>query len=342
MNTDTSSSLANGKSPNRCRYRVLINLVLVLLAVAGWAILCRSCIREAPGTYSKITLGKGSGFYGSGTGSGDSGTGTGAGDSGSGGGKHQAAAEIGIGKKDSQPGGGIKNTGIGMSSGGSSIKQGFHEDGDENIRTIARNTPQEQYSDSSPGGTVTGRKGFYGIAVKRKSKAIFIVDVSGSMGSSSREFPGKNRLDVLKMELKKAVFGSDSHTAAAVNRTGGFVIVPFSDRIARFPDKKICRYHNRESMKKAEIFIDNLTPGGGTLMKGAFQQAINIAASENIDTIYFMTDGESSDNITAEWLLDELKKAPRNLQLHCVAVGRNQNFMRQVSEKHNGRYIHLP
>ena len=95
-------------------------------------------------------------------------------------------------------------------------------------------------------------------------------------------------------------------------------------------------------MKQSEIFIDNLTPGGGTLMKGAFQQAINIAASENIDTIYFMTDGESSDNITAEWLFNELKKAPRNLQLHCVALGRNQDFMRQVSQKYNGRYIYLP
>ena len=34
-------------------------------------------------------------------------------------------------------------------------------------------TAYEQYSDSTSGGTITGRKGFYGIAVKRNSKAIF-------------------------------------------------------------------------------------------------------------------------------------------------------------------------
>ena len=339
MNTEKSQT--PGKAPKKSSsYRTLFNFILALLAVVVWAAVCRSCIRANPGMRRQITLGNGAALFGKGSGSGDSGTGYGAGDSGNSVGKYQSPAASGIGKTGSPPGGGI-NSDNGISSGNSGIKQGFHEADDENIRSIARHTPQEQYSDSASGGTVSGRKGFYGIAVKRNSKAIFIVDISGSMGSSSREFSGKTRLDVLKMELKKAVFGSENYTSST-NRIGGFVILPFSDRTGRFPDEKICRYRNQEQMKQSEIFIDNLTPGGGTLMKGAFQQAINIAASENIDTIYFMTDGESSDNITAEWLFNELKKAPRNLQLHCVALGRNQDFMRQVSQKYNGRYIYLP
>ena len=96
--------------------------------------------------------------------------------------------------------------------------------------------------DENTGGTAAGRKGFYGLDVAGKSKALFLIDVSGSMASASSEFPGKTRLDVLKMELKKSLFGGQELSEKSFSRSGGFIIIAFSSTTSCFPaaSNKLC------------------------------------------------------------------------------------------------------
>ena len=315
-----------------------VKLFLLLLLAAFWAYYCTSCMRQnSVGGTARKSSGSGGG---TGNGAAESGNGPGAGESGSNSGKKQvkeSPASAGGGTKADQAGkGGTQSNQQNSTVQGSSTKKSAVSAQPRQVESLSRaaRAPEIQ---SGNGGSITGRKGFYGVATAQSTRAIFIVDTSGSMGATSRELPGKTRVDVLKMELKKSIFNSEHKTV------GGFVILSFNSSVKSFPEKNICRYRNSKAMKAARDFIESLTSGGGTMMCTAWQKALDIAKEEKIDTVYFMTDGVPGDSFNDQWLLEELKQHRlTKLKIHCISVGMDQQFMKNIADHTHGKYIFIP
>lgn len=339
--------LSKNNIPGYYRWRTLIIFCIFLLSVILWAVCCRSCIIQVPGHYTGF--GSGSSDFGTGTGSSNSGDGPGAGKTGDNKGKFdQAKGSSGIGKDSSRAG--TVNPSDGK----------FAVDGNQetpaaqllttppvHIEAIAQEiippAPVKLTAHQFTGGAPQGRKGFYGVEVRRTSKVLFIVDCSGSMGSGSSEIPGKTRMDVLKMELEKAVFAGN----ASRSSTGGFSIVKFSNGAEAFPPKKkgLCKYNDAKRMKEAKEFIDNLYPGGGTNMKTGWNEAIEIIKKQGIDTVYFLTDGEPGDGFDPLWLQETIKKGKirGRLTVNCIAIGGNgQGLMKKVADDNKGSFVLIP
>ena len=327
--------------PRYYRWRTLITFCIFLALIILWAVCCRSCITNSG-------LG-GSSDFGTSSGSGNSGDGSGAGDTGDNKGKfEQAKGTSGIGK-DIAPTGTDKpdNGKFAVDAAQGARKIPILTTPPIHIETIAKEVfpaaPADATANQFTGGAPAGRKGFYGVAVQRASKILFIIDCSGSMNSPSSEVPGKNRLDVLKMELEKAIFSS----TATRSISGGFSIVKFSGATEIFPPPKkgLCKYSNTKRMKEAKEFIDNLYPGGGTHMKTAWLDAIEIIKKQNISTVYFLTDGEPSDGFDPVWLQETLKKGRirHQLTVNCIAVGgRGQMLMQKIADDHKGSFVLIP
>ncbi len=160
----------------------------------------------------------------------------------------------------------------------------------------------------------------------------------------SREQRGKQLIDVLRMELKKAIYGGPTITDATYRRRGGFIIIGFDHEHRKFPRQGLCRYRDRGGLKEASQFIENdLEARGGTLMRPAWAEAVEQINANKIDTVYFLTDGYDNQGMSADELLELLKKhISRRVTVHCFALGADQSFMRKVAETRNGRYIFLP
>ncbi|MBE6368265.1 MAG: VWA domain-containing protein [Lentisphaerae bacterium] len=322
-----------------------------------WAIFSNGCIMEKEPEAREVLTGTigagdldstGGSTPGGGTGSGDSGQGTGAGDHGDNSGKNDSAQAA-------------KGTGTDNTAPGSSTPDQGKKDSDapsgESKEAVPPPPPQPEpaaaislastrpatRSTPKTGGTVAGRKGFYGVEVKATGKVIFIIDISGSMSSSSSEIKGKSRLDVLKMELKKAVFGGEAPNEQTYKRSGGFIIIPFSDNAVRHPAEKLYRYRKKDNMKAANECIDQLAPCGSTNMKSAWEMALLAAERENINAIYFLTDGQPSDDFNADWLRSQLNTPKlKKLQIHTIVLGQDANFMQDISQSTQGKHICIP
>ena len=319
----------------------------MLSFVCFWAFCCRGCIDNSA---HGIGFGSGGGSdFGTGPGSGNSGDGPGAGKKGDNKGKfEQAKGNAGIGK-DAAP------AGTANPSNGQYAIDGAPDTPAApvltqpplHIESIAQEitppTPVKMVAKVQTGGAPQGRKGFYGVTVRDSSKVLYIVDSSGSMGSGSQELPGKSRIDVLKMELKKAIFSAPRGRLS----TGGFSIVRFDSGAVSYPPKKkgLCKYSDKKRMKEAEEFIDQMYSGGGTNMKTAWLEAFEIIKKCNIDTVNFLTDGEPGDGFNPVWLQESLKKARirGRLTINCISIGGGgQGLMKKIAEDFKGSYVFIP
>lgn len=340
MNTETNQTTSSSSTAGAVKKhwsRAFIYLLLYLALAGIWSYCCASCIRTSG---DKPGIGTGSGG-GGGRGASDSGSGSGAGPSGSGSGKlAQAPAQpaAGSGNKTGEAGSsGTANT-ITPSGVPGNVSNTAASDSSvlQQVESIAYHQPAPEVK-SGGAGNVAGRKGFYGLETGNSIRSIFIVDTSGSMGAMSSELPGKSRVEVLKMELEKSIFNPKRPNI------GGFIIFAFNSQSRRFPEKTLCRYRDTKAMQEARQFINVLHAGGGTMMIQAWEKALDTAKKENIDTIYFMTDGQPGDNFSDQWLLAQLSKYRfKKLKIHCVSVGMDQQFMKKISDHTHGTYIYIP
>lgn len=329
----------------------IVGMLIILL----WAFCTRGCITEnngGGGGGSGYGVGDGTGS-GKGKGSGKGGSGSGNGLQGKKAGKTSAPAAQGSGQKQASPG---KTEELSESTKtDSSGKTGEAPDiedipADDNYKKLVyapKNRPQRTQVQRAPkaatGGTTAGRKGFYGVKSKPGGKVIFLVDVSGSMAAPSRELYGKNRLDALKMQLKQSVFGGDVPTEENSKRSGGFIVMPFSSSVQRFPAKNIYRYRTAKDMSKAGDVINKLYCNGGTMMCQAWSKTLKVVESENINTVYFLTDGEPNDQFDAQYLKQQVrKKGIKKLTVHCISIGAERDFMKQIAKEYNGQYVYIP
>lgn len=191
--------------------------------------------------------------------------------------------------------------------------------------------PSDQQADENSGGS-----DFYGSQVKSSGKILFLVDTSGSMAIN-------NKLGTLKNELRKAVFSGMAPNPKTYQRGGGFVLVEFNSGVKRYPDKKMYRYRSKSLMQDAERAINSLTSVGGTEMRQAWEAVLKIVIEENITTVYFLSDGDSTDYFTADWLLAELKKnhKTKNLCVNCFSIDTRNTEMEKIAEATGGKYYQL-
>lgn len=295
-----------------------------------------------------------------GTGTGDGGNGPGAGQQGEGrgaGGKADgirqtvpspAASGGGTPEAESAPAGGQAANEAGNGSGNSANALPPEQPPRSRavpFEAVRQEEPAMAQSPAAPSsGAAEGRRGFYGVDVSDAGRVLFLVDMSGSMGTPSAEEPGKTRIMILKQELKKAICGGPALSETSYRRSGGFLIEGFDHEQIQFPESEICRYHDRKAMAKAMEFIDRtLMPRSGTLIRPAWMKAAELIRKHNIRTVYFLTDGEDNMGLGAEELLTILRKElPRTVVVHCFAIGHDQDFMRKVAEARKGKYVYRP
>lgn len=154
---------------------------------------------------------------------------------------------------------------------------------------------------------------FYGIKLEGNG-LLFILDVSGSMDVDGRisKLRGQisNILNVLSSRPTRLRYG----------------ILTFSDGVESCFSRGGVSENNDKARETAQRFVDRLTADGGTSMVAAFTHAAQkVLPDSNLDTIYFLTDGDPSDG-TPEMVLDAVRRVFQRHQcrVHCIAIGEDE------------------
>ena len=189
-------------------------------------------------------------------------------------------------------------------------------------------------ADSALGAT--DENGFYGITVNKSSNVIFIIDKSGSMADKINKGSQQKRINVLRGELSRSI----KIRSKDKNPSGGFMIVAFDRKVKLFPRKKLCRYTDAESMKKAERFIRKLHSGGLTDPRSGWRIALKLCQTNKINTVFFMSDGNTGLLFKNQWLEKKLQeKKLQHLVVHCISVGNDNPLMQSIARQYNGKYV---
>jgi len=109
-----------------------------------------------------------------------------------------------------------------------------------------------------------------------KSGVVFVVDVSKSMGMSTR---GTSPLTTMKKELKRAIRGLDAQTQA-------FTLIQFSDKWSAW-ESELQPASNR-TKQSAITWVNQMAAWGETDIAAALLQAVSI---RNVDVVYLLSDG---------------------------------------------------
>ena len=331
--------------PDRHWFRSFLYIIILFILLLLWAALSESCRRTVPLPGSGISDLSGSGG-GNGSGSSDSGSGPGAGTTGNG----DSSGSDNTEKSSSvNPNGESANSVQGAQASSVKPKSSSNNGSNEKIvaiESLEKPQPPPAATGNQQLGNVNshaaGRKGFYGLEAKPSGKVLFLIDTSGSMGAPSSDFTGLSRLEVLKKELAKYIFDGNIPSEKTYKRSGGFILVAFSSNTQLFDNGNFTRYSNRADMKQTQEYISKLVPLGGTMMRDAWQKSLKLVKSKDIDTIYFLTDGEPGDGFSSDWALDRMKSVSSNVVVHCITLGGKRDFMEEIAKKRKGKYIVIP
>lgn len=342
---DPEKTLTSPQPGKQRKLAVYINFMLMILLCGIWAYYCRSFIQ--PMSSYNVNMDSGGADFGTGPGSGNSGTGPGAGAKGSGRGKFDDAKGFsGIGKTATEAG--TSNPAKGLLAADGARQQNVAvkkmDTPPLHIEFIARKvkpvTPTKIVAKPQTGGTVAGRKGFYGVDVNQSKRILFIIDSSGSMSFSSREDRTKSRMAILKLELEKAIMKAAKNPGAS----GGFSIVSFSDLAKAYPGNGLCRYSRPQQVYDAIKYVkEKIHAVGSTNMRNGWEKAVPIIKKEKIDTVYFLSDGDPSDGFNAPWLLAYLQQnGIPELTVNTISIGMNSKLMKDVARDNMGKYVYIP
>jgi len=205
-------------------------------------------------------------------------------------------------------------------------------------------------------GTNQARAKFYGIEVA-SARAIYIVDLSGSMAERSKVAggDGSTRLELAQQELLQLV---DGLPAGSWFNIVGFhdTVHPWLERLADCaPDKKArtmptagelsarARKHDDDLRARAREHVRRLATGGSTNIYDAFARAF---ADPDVDTICFLTDGTPTIGTETEAIAirEELARWNRSrlVRIHCIAVGEDNSLPKWIAADHDGEHRFLP
>ncbi|MDE0738377.1 MAG: HEAT repeat domain-containing protein [Planctomycetota bacterium] len=176
---------------------------------------------------------------------------------------------------------------------------------------------------------------YFGIEITSKRIA-FLLDVSNSMlakarGPEARKL-GLSKLDVMKAELAKVV--EKLPLGAGIN-------IMIFDRTVRVWEKSL-KILTRAVRKKALAYAKGLTTGGGTNIFDTVERALK---DPLVDTIYLLTDGAATTGRfkDADGMLAGIREfnRTRGITIHCIAFGREVEWMRKCAEQNGGKYRYV-
>lgn len=199
---------------------------------------------------------------------------------------------------------------------------------------------QEKALEKKEGKIAFSDGSFYGIPVSGEN-ILFVLDNSGSMGSSFsyNQQERKSSLDHLKGQLKEMI--QDMVDRMSMDRTLSYAVqlIFFNTEYDVFPHARpISPAQNGQN--KINKFLDKIEPTGSTNMKAAWEEVINRSKKRQIDTIYFLTDGHSSD-CTDEELLNLVNdwNVTHGAVIHCVALGSASELLANLAAENYGTYF---
>ncbi len=321
------NSNTDNKITHPARPYILFGLYLILLLVLFL------CFFHSPGSGG---TGSSSG-YGQGTGAGEKGDGQGSGGSSSG----VGSADVAVPSEINSGGGGSGQAKV--EGGPEAVLIGVPE---SKAPPPPKNPVVMEWASGRGGAPEAsapatagseGKRSFYGIEVGERENALFLVDVSGSMGSTTPE--GRSRLEVLKLELLNVIGRTQAAQAAgsfgARVSTGISLIVAFSDGVTEY---KRGNTQAAESVRIRE-FIGNLNAAGGTSMLGAWQHILPNLGRGGIDVVYFLSDGDPTDCEGPE--LEEFLKQnlPSGVRVNCFSIGKESQLLKNIATQHRGKYV---
>ncbi len=188
--------------------------------------------------------------------------------------------------------------------------------------------------------TLTPRSPVYGTI--RGKRAIFVVDVSGSMEARFTTNRGESltRLQFVQRELQSVL-------KEQLPADAKFNLVVFSTRVQTWKPGLIAA--TPQSVQEAVQYVGALRQGGGTNIHGALEKAF---AHSEVDAIYFLTDGMPTDGkkkAPAEILQDVAAwNAQRKVVVNTVAFlmgsfsndnkPRSRELMLQLAKATGGVY----
>lgn len=150
---------------------------------------------------------------------------------------------------------------------------------------------------------------FYGIDVRGKG-LLFILDVSGSMSF-------EDRISKLRGQMQNilTIFSSRPGTTR-------YGIITFGDNIESCFPRGIMD-NSDENRRRATRFVERLQADGGTPMVEALTHACNkVLPDADVDTIFFLSDGQPSDG-TPQMVLDITRKIFQRHQtrFNTISIG---------------------
>lgn len=186
--------------------------------------------------------------------------------------------------------------------------------------------------------TVAGPR-YYGFAV-RSSRAVFVLDVSRSMGWNGR-------LELARKELVQVLERLPARTQ--------FTIIPFSETAPAWSEKLLPA--TPDVVRRAVRFVERLEPIGGTNSFEALRAAF---ADDSVDSIFFLSDGYPSVGVVVDpdEILAQVREMNRwrRVRIHAIAlvkgepppqfaelenVAAAQSFMRRLAEENEGKYVEI-
>lgn len=169
---------------------------------------------------------------------------------------------------------------------------------------------------------------FYGLPVESEN-VIFVIDQSGSMGSSAYR-SRKTQYEIAVDQVLYAVKRMPDRSR--IN------LIMFETDIHPWR-KSLARLGGSTRTQLAKHLRAN-APTGGTNLFDALEMAL---LTDKVDTVYLLSDGrpnggklESTGDILARIAqLNEL----RRITIHCVSIGRASTLLQQLAAKHGGEYV---
>lgn len=180
---------------------------------------------------------------------------------------------------------------------------------------------------------------FYGLPVLSQN-VCFILDTSGSM---STRVPGKVKTSTTAEEDAKGPMRITIAKKELSNVLGSLSLETFANLVFFSKDAFAWRDElfllEEEVRKDAIDFVERIEAKGGTNVYGGLALAF---ADPRIDTIYILTDGSPSAGLITdpEQLLEEVEgwNQTRRIQINCISVGRESDFLRQLAAQNGGDY----
>lgn len=180
-------------------------------------------------------------------------------------------------------------------------------------------------------GAGSGGASFFGVEAKG-SRFLYICDISGSMNWDEAGAANGKRMRILKRELSESISGLTDHMS--------FYAIFFSSEATPISENRKWLAANDAGKKWAIDRVQGLTPFGGTEPWPAFQMAFT-QMRPMPDAIYFMTDGQFSDDVAAN--IQSVNVGNRKIPIHCITLVEKsgEELMRKIAQDSGGTYTHV-